>query len=69
MSGWIMAGLRTAHHSHTPEITFDSPTAASGIWAMNGVSMWDQGAEDHWFFAFGHYFETYERRDGRWGVH
>ena len=62
----IMAGLRTAHHSHTPEITFESSTRASGIWAMNGVSMWDQGAEEHWFIAFGHYFETYEKRDGRW---
>jgi hypothetical protein len=50
--------LRTAHHSHTPEITFESPTKASGIWATNGVSMWDQGDEEHWFVAFGHHFET-----------
>ena len=25
---------------------------------MNGVSMWDQGDEEHWLVAFGHYFET-----------
>ncbi|WP_163549529.1 nuclear transport factor 2 family protein [Candidatus Frankia nodulisporulans] len=35
----IMERLRTAHHSHTPEITFDSPVRARGIWAMTGVSM------------------------------
>jgi hypothetical protein len=62
----IMDRLRTAHHSHTPEITFESSTQASGIWAMNGVSMWDQGDQEHWFVAFGHYFETYEKRDDRW---
>jgi SnoaL-like domain len=62
----IMDGLRTAHHSHTPEITFESSIRASGIWAMTGVTMWDQGGEEHWFVAFGHYFETYERRGDRW---
>ena len=62
----IMAGLHTMHHSHTPEITFESPTKASGIWAMVGFSEWLQGGEPHWFNAFGHYFETYEKRDGRW---
>lgn len=62
----IMADLATAHHSHTPEITFQSPDRASGVWAMKGVSFWKQGEEDHWFVAFGHYFETYEKRDGRW---
>jgi hypothetical protein len=33
---------------------------------MKGLSLWKQGAEDHWFLAFGHYFETYERRNGSW---
>ncbi len=62
----IMKDLRTAHHSHTPEITFESSTRASGIWAMNGISLWNQGDEEHWFVACGHYFETYEKRGGRW---
>ncbi|MDO6414545.1 nuclear transport factor 2 family protein [Sphingomonas sp. BIUV-7] len=61
-----MAGLTTAHHSHTPEITFETQTTASGIWAMKGLSVWRQGEESHWFLAFGHYYETYERRDGTW---
>jgi len=62
----IMANLTTMHHSHTPEITFESAQRAHGIWAMKGLSLWKQGAEDHWFLAFGHYFETYERRDAVW---
>ena len=62
----IMARLTTLHHSHTPEITFESRDHARGIWAMKGLSLWQQGDEDHWFLAFGHYFETYERRSGTW---
>jgi hypothetical protein len=62
----IMAGLTTLHHSHTPEIEFESPVKARGIWAMKGLSLWKQGEEDHWFVAFGHYFETYERLNGAW---
>lgn len=61
-----MENLTTLHHSHTPEITFESPVLAHGIWAMEGMSFWQQGDEEHWFQAFGHYFETYEKRDGRW---
>jgi SnoaL-like domain len=62
----IMRDLSTAHQSHTPEITFESPTEASGIWAMTGISLWSQGDEEHFFVATGHYFETYEKRNGRW---
>jgi len=61
-----MANLITMHHSHTPEIEFESPTRARGIWAMTGLSLWVQGEEQHWFRAFGHYFETYGYRGDRW---
>jgi hypothetical protein len=61
-----MEHLTTLHHSHTPEVTFESPTRASGIWAMEGLSVWQQDGVEHWFQAFGHYFETYEKRDGQW---
>lgn len=61
-----MENLTTLHHSHTPEITFESPTKANGTWAMEGLSLWTQDGEKHWFQAFGHYYETYEKRDDRW---
>jgi hypothetical protein len=61
-----MEHLTTLHHSHTPEIEFDSPVKAKGVWAMEGMSFWQQDGAEHWFQAFGHYFETYEKREGYW---
>jgi hypothetical protein len=62
----IMTGLTTLHHSHSPEITFESSKKAHGIWAMKGLSLWQQDGSRHWFLAFGYYFETYEKRHGQW---
>jgi len=56
----------SVHHSHTPEITFESPTKAAGIWAMEDNIFWKQGDEEHWLHGFGFYYETYELRDGKW---
>jgi hypothetical protein len=61
-----MEHLVTLHHSHTPEIAFETPTKARCVWAMEGMSFWKQGEEEHWFQAFGHYFETCEKRGGGW---
>lgn len=61
-----MENLHTLHHTHALEITFESAASASSICAMEGMSFWQQGVEEHWFQAFGHYHETYEKRDGRW---
>ncbi len=61
-----MENLTTMHHSHSPEIEFESSVKAKGIWAMTGLSIWQQGNTEHWFRAFGHYFETYEKRDNKW---
>src|SRR5437899_3231677 len=35
--------VTTVHHSHTPDITFDSPTRATGVWAMEDNLYWMQG--------------------------
>jgi SnoaL-like protein len=56
----------SVHHSHTPEITFESPTIAKGIWAMEDNIFWQQDGEEHWLNGFGFYHETYEKRDGKW---
>ena len=61
-----MEHLTTLHHSHTPEIEFETATRAKGIWAMEGMSFWQQDGQQHWFQAFGHYFESYEKRDDCW---
>lgn len=56
----------SVHHSHTPEITFESPTKAKGIWAMEDMIFWNQGEEKHWLHGYGFYHESYEKRDGKW---
>jgi hypothetical protein len=61
-----MAGITSVHHSHTPDITLESPTRATGIWAMEDYLSWRQGGEEHWLRGYGFYHETYEKRDGRW---
>jgi hypothetical protein len=55
------------HHSYDPEIIFDTPIRARGIWAMTDASAWrnDDGSEG-WHILYGYYYETYEKRDGRW---
>ena len=55
----------TVHHCHTPEIELTSPTTASGVWAMEDMLRWPNGTELH---GYGHYHETYEKREGRWCI-
>jgi len=55
----------TVHHSHTPEITFESSTKAKGIWAMEDL-IFDTDSGELLIHGFGFYHETYESRDGTW---
>ena len=61
-----MEGVTSVHQCHTPDITFESPTRATGIWAMSDYLSWKQGDEEHWLRGYGFYEEKYEKRDGRW---
>jgi len=62
----IMNDSITVHHSYDPEIIFDSPTKARGIWAMSGGGISKKGDAVTWTHDYGYYYETYEKRDGRW---
>jgi hypothetical protein len=55
----------TVHHSHTPEITFESSIKAKGIWAMEDL-IFDTDSGELLIHGFGFYHETYENRDGTW---
>jgi uncharacterized protein (TIGR02246 family) len=55
----------TVHQCHTPEIELISPTTASGIWAMEDMLRFPDGTELH---GYGHYHETYDKRDGNWQI-
>lgn len=61
----ILAEKKTVHHSHTPEITFESDTRARGIWAMEDL-IFDPEGKELLIHGFGHYHETYERRGDAW---
>jgi len=62
----LMNDMTTVHHSYDPDIVFDSPTKARGIWAMTDASVTKAGYGASWTIGYGYYYETYERRDGRW---
>ena len=63
----MVDGRFSCHHSYDPEIIFETPTRARGIWAMTdaGVSR-DADGKPAWQILYGYYYETYEKRDGRW---
>jgi len=63
-----LAGARSAHHGHNPEITLTDADNAEGIWAMDDY-IWagpDCALPFATLHGFGHYHERYVRRNGRW---
>jgi hypothetical protein len=62
----LMSDMITVHHSYDPEIVFDSPTKARGIWATTAVIIAKGEDRDTWSVGYGYYYETYEKRDGLW---
>lgn len=65
-----LVGAITVHHGHCPEITIQSETSASGIWAMEDRIRWaeDSVSPAKSLHGFGHYLETYRYIDGRWYI-
>jgi SnoaL-like domain len=55
----------TVHHVHAPEISLTSMTTAQGVWAMTDVVRLLPAVTLH---GYGHYLETYEKRDGQWRI-
>lgn len=60
--------LVTVHHGHMPEIAITSATTATGIWAMEDLLRWPEGAAIRTLHGFGHYHETYRRLDDGWRI-
>lgn len=56
----------SVHHSHTPDISFQSATDATGIWGMEDMIYWQDNGEERWLHGFGFYHERYVKRDGQW---
>jgi hypothetical protein len=65
------AAPRTVHHGHTPEITIESPTEASGTGALADYVEWEPDPETgkrRGFKGYGRYDETYRKVDGAWKI-
>ena len=63
---YLMDDMITVHHSYDPEIIFDTPTKARGIWAATAAVVSNAADEATWSIGYGYYYESYEKRDGRW---
>ena len=61
---------RTAHHMHTPEITFVSPTEARVTHALADYIEWLslQSGVRVGFKGFARYYETYKKINGEWKI-
>ncbi|MBB35927.1 MAG: DUF4440 domain-containing protein [Hirschia sp.] len=62
----------TCHQVHTPEIAFDSPDTARGVWSMQDRVVWQEGKspipEVASITGFGQYHESYRKEDGVWKI-
>lgn len=58
------------HHGHCPEIEITSDRTATGIWAMEDMLRWSESSQfpNQTLHGYGHYFEEYEKLDGRWRI-
>jgi len=60
--------VTTVHHGHMPEIDVVSPTRATGVWAMEDMLRWPEGAPIRSLHGYGHYHETYVKLDAGWRI-
>jgi hypothetical protein len=58
----------TAHHCHTPEISFTSSDTATGIWAMEDYVVLPGDGEPVKFRGAGHYHDEYVRTSDGWRI-
>ena len=61
-----LAGMRSTHHGHMPEIEITSATTAVGTWALFDYCTADGEVV---FNGAGYYRDDYVKRDGRWLIH
>ena len=60
----LLKDFTTVHHGHTFEITIESPSTASGIWAMEDIVKTPNGK----LHGAGHYHEKYIKIEGQWYI-
>lgn len=60
-----LSNVLTVHHGHMPEIEVTSSTTATGIWAMEDLLRFADGAQMR---GYGHYREVYDKAAGDWKI-
>lgn len=67
-----LEGAVSVHFGHMPEIEIEDADNARAIWPMDDRIYWPPERASILGYAqlrgFGHYHETYERRDGEWKI-
>jgi hypothetical protein len=66
----LLAGAKTVHQVHNPEITFSSDTDAHAIWALHDILKWP---EPNMFglvsmIGYGNYDEKYRKTPAGWRI-
>ena len=67
----MLAGAVSLHRFLMPEITFDGPTEARGIWMINDYNEWPSDpatGERCAYKGYGREYETYRKIDGTWKI-
>lgn len=69
----VVETAHTSHQVHSPEIILTSATTAQGIWSMQDVVVWPEGAARpvpglNSLTGFGHYHEDYALIEGEWRI-
>lgn len=67
----MLEGAVSLHRFLMPEITFHSPTEASGIWMINDYNEWPadpKTGERNAYKGYGREYETYGKIDGDWKI-
>jgi hypothetical protein len=73
----MVGEMSTVHQCQMPELTLTAADEARGIWSYRYQLEWGDSAPalpfnqrpgQHGYVEFGHYEETYARRDGTWRI-
>lgn len=67
----MLEGATSLHRFTMPEITFTSPTEASGIWQLHDYNEWQPDpvtGERCAYDGYGREYETYRKIDGKWKI-
>jgi SnoaL-like domain len=64
----LLKAMTTVHQIHLPEIEVTAPDAASAIIPLEDLLFWEHDGVQHWMHGFGHYRQTFAKRDGHWKI-